>query len=142
MTCLKTLLCAIVILIFVAGSVYAQNAEKPPADSVAVYYFHNNSRCVNCYNMEKWTKELMETCFKPQVDSGKLVFRIINTDEKENAHYLGDYKLYTKSVVLSLVKGGKEVRYDNLAKIWDFLKSKQKFQEYVQGEIEKYLKEL
>jgi hypothetical protein len=92
--------------------------------------------------MEQWTKELMDTCFKGQVGSGKIVFKMFNTDEKANEHFLNDYKLYTKSIVLSLVKGGKEVKYENLAKIWDCLRSKQKFQDYVMTEIEKYLKEI
>lgn len=143
----KILLCALVMAFLLTAGAgmsagFAQSVEKGPANSVVVYYFHGNFRCTNCYNMEKWTKELMETCFKDQIDSGKLTFKIFNTDEKENQHFLNDYQLYTKSVVLSLVKGGKEVRYDNLAKIWDCLRSKQKFQEYVRGEIEKYLKEL
>jgi hypothetical protein len=127
---------------FCASDLAAQNAGIKQANSVVVYYFHGNFRCKNCYNMEQWTKELMETTFKGQVDSGKLVFKIINTDDAQNQHYLNDYKLYTKSVVLSLVKDAKEVRYDNLAKVWDCLKSKDKFQNYVKGEIEKYLKEL
>lgn len=124
------------------SSEFAQAAEAQQANSVVVYYFHGNFRCTNCYNMEQWTKELMETCFKDQIDSGKLAFKIFNTDEKANEHFLNDYKLYTKSVVLSLVKDGNEVRYDNLAKVWDCLRSKQRFQDYVRTEIEKYLKEL
>lgn len=143
---IKVILCSIVIAaIFAAGFVcigYSQAAENQPANAVMVYYFHGNFRCQNCYNMEQWTKELMDTCFKEQVGAGRLVFKMFNTDEKENQHFLNDYKLYTKSVVLSLVKDGKEVRYDNLAKIWDCLRSKEKFQEYVKTEIEKYLKEI
>lgn len=143
----RILLCAVIIgVVFMAGFAMshasAEATEKQPTNSVVVYYFHGNFRCQNCYNMEQWTKELMETCFKDQIDSGKLAFKIYNTDEKENAHFLNDYKLYTKSVVLALIKDGKEVRYDNLAKVWDCLRSKEKFQEYVRTEIEKYLKEL
>ncbi len=120
----------------------AEDGTGEAANSVVVYYFHTNYRCANCYNMEQWTKELMETRFKDQVAAGKLSLKIFNTDEKASAHFLTDYKLYTKSVVLSLVKGGREVRYDNLAKIWDYLRSKAKFQEYIGCEIDKYLKEL
>ena len=143
----KVLPCALLtafLITAVAGvsAGFAQGAEKQPADSVVVYYFHGNFRCENCHNMERWTKELVDTAFKDQAAAGKLIFRMLNTDEKENRHYLDDYKLYTKSVVLSLVRGGKEARYDNLAKVWDYLRSKRKFQEYVGREIEKYLKEL
>ncbi len=121
---------------------YAQTAENQPGNSVVVYYFHTNFRCTNCYNMEKWMKELMETRFKDQAAGGKVALRIFNTDEKANQHFLNDYKLFTKSVVVTLVKGGKEIRYENLAKIWDYLRSKEKFQKYVGDEIDKYAKEL
>jgi len=139
---LSALAMAAILTCIGVNSEFAQAVENQPANSVIVYYFHGNFRCTNCYNMEKWTKELMETCFKDQIGSGALSFKIFNTDEKENQHFLNDYKLYTKSVVLSLVKDGKEVRYDNLAKVWDCLRSKQKFQEYVKAEIDKYLKEI
>lgn len=125
-----------------AGVAYSQSAGTQAANSVVVYYLHTNFRCTNCYNMEKWLKELMDTRFKDQVAAGKVVLRIFNTDEKANQHYLTDYKLYTKSVVVTLVKDGKEVRYENLAKIWDCLKSKDRFQKYVGNEIERFVKEL
>lgn len=118
------------------------SAESAPKDSVVVYYIHGGPRCPNCFNMENWTKELVEKDFKPQVDSGKLVFKAIDTDIRENEHYLKDYKLYTKAVVLSLVKGGVEVSYLNLTKVWDHLRSKEKFQQYEKREIEKLLKEI
>lgn len=114
----------------------------PQADHVVVYYFHTNFRCVNCHNMEMWTKEVVEADFKPQLENGSLVLKIINTETKGNEHYMGDYKLFTKSVVLSLVKSGKEVKWVNLAKVWDFLRSGDRFKAYVKDEISKYLKEL
>jgi len=55
---------------------------------------------------------------------------------------MNDYKLFTKSVVLGLVRDGKEVKFTNLAKVWDFLRNGDKFKAYVKDEISKYLKEL
>ena len=144
---MRAILCmAVVALIFAAGcgtsDLSAQSPEIKQGNSVTVYYFYGTFRCKNCYNMEQWTKELVETAFKGEVDAGKLSFKMFNTDEKDNKHFIKEYGLYTKSVVLSLVKDGKEARYSNLAKVWSFLDSKEKFQEYVKGEIENYLKEL
>lgn len=127
---------------FGAGFAHAADAAAPQANHVVVYYFHTNFRCVNCHNMEMWTREVVEADFKPQVESGSLVLKMINTETKGNEHYMGDYKLFTKSVVLSLVKSGKEVKSANLAKVWDFLRSSDKFKAYVKDEISKYLKEL
>ena len=120
-------------------------AEKPAAaqpNQVVVYYFHTNFRCVNCYNMEKWTKEIVDECFKDDEKTGKLALQIINTETKGNEHFMKDYQLYTKSVVLALVKNGKEVKFTNLAKVWSYLGNGGKFKAYVKDEISKYLKEL
>lgn len=118
------------------------NAETSSADSVIVYYFHSNFRCVNCYNIEEYTKEAIEKYFQKELVSGKISFKAINVDTTGNEHFTDDYKLYTKSVVLSLVRNGKEVKFDNLAKVWEYLRNKDAFQQYVKNEIEKYLKEL
>ena len=125
-----------------AGFTLAAEAAAPQANHVVVYYFHTNFRCVSCHNMETWTKEVVETDFKPQVENGTVVLKIINTETRSNEHYMSDYKLFTKSVVLSLVKGGKEVKSANLAKVWDFLRSGDKFKAYIEEEIFKYLQEL
>jgi pyruvate-formate lyase-activating enzyme len=137
----KYLVSALMIAAAMAAGAFACSAAETP-DSVVVYYFHTNFRCANCHNMENWTKELMAARFKGDVDSGRLEFRMLNTDEKANKHFMDDYKLYTKSIVLSLVKNGKETKYANLAKIWDYLRSKEKFQEYVGAQIEEYLGDL
>ena len=51
-----------------------------------------------------------------------------------------DYQLYTKSLVLSLRKNGKEVAFKNLDKIWEYVGNKQRFQDYVRNEVSAFLK--
>lgn len=120
----------------------AQAADTASLSLVKVYYFHGNFRCANCYNMEKWTEEVINTHFKDARDSGKLRFEIINTETAGNEHYNKDYGLYTKSIVLSLAKNGKEVKFENLSKVWDKLRNKDKFCRYIKDGIDRYLKEL
>lgn len=136
--------CAAAAILFIGGlanAVFSEIAGKGLPDRVEAYYFHGNFRCVNCHNMEKWTRKAVESYFKKEVDSGKLVFSIINTDTRGNEHYVTDYGLYTKSVVLALIKNGKEVRHENLTKIWDYLRSEEGFCRYIKEETEKYLEE-
>jgi len=135
-------LLAAVVLWCGAGFALAEEPAVTQPNHVVVYYFHTNFRCVNCHNMEMWTKEVVETDFKPQLEKGTVVLKIINTETKGNEHFMNDYKLFTKSVVLGLVKDGKEVKFINLAKVWDFLRDGNKFKAYVKDEISKYLKEL
>lgn len=56
-----------------------------------------------------------------------------------NEHFVNDYQLYTKSLILSLVKDGKEVKSKNLDKIWQLARNKQKFIDYVTGEINGFM---
>jgi acetone carboxylase gamma subunit len=50
--------------------------------------------------------------------------------------------LYTKSVVLSLVKAGKEVKWKNLDKVWHLLRDKDKFYQYIKTKVQKFLDSL
>ena len=116
--------------------------ESLPADRVEVYYFYTDFRCTSCHRIEQYTKEALEEYFKDELRSGELVFKLINTDKKENQHFIDEYELYTKSVVISLVKGREELKYSNLSKIWDYLRNKEKFTSYIKNEVSKYLGEL
>lgn len=106
-----------------------------------VYYFRNNFRCSNCYKIEKYTSQAMEKYFQDKLDSGEIVYKVINIDERENAHFADDYQLYTKSVVLSKLKDGKEVEYKNLQKIWEYINDNKKFHSYIKEEIYSFLEE-
>jgi hypothetical protein len=137
---MKKLSCAILAALLVVGMFSICHAEG--ANYLKVYYFYTDVRCKSCHNIEMYTKETLEQYFKSDMDSGRLTFEMLNTDKAENAHFKKDYGLFTKSVVLSLVKDGKEVKFGNLGKVWELLGNKKKFQEYIKAEVEKYLKEL
>ncbi|MCK4994989.1 MAG: hypothetical protein KAS13_08110 [Candidatus Omnitrophica bacterium] len=120
-------------------SVFAQDISN---DKVIAYYFYGKVRCYTCNMMEKLTKEAIENNFKNALVSGKLEFKAVNIEERGNEHFVNDYKLYTRSVILSLVKGNKEIKSKNLEKIWKLSRNKQKFIDYVSEEINNLLKEL
>ena len=107
---------------------------------VIVYYLHNSFRCPSCHKIENYTKEAVNTNFANQLKAEILEFKVINIDEKVNKHYVNDYKLYTKSVVLSKVKNGKQIEWKNLDKIWILLGDKAKFQQYIKTETTNFLK--
>jgi len=124
------------------GTSARTNSVSPAqANRVIAYYFHGNFRCHTCYTMEQYSREAIEANFKNEIASGKLVFSAINTDEKSNEHYVKDYQLYTKSLLLSLIKDGKEIKSKNLTKIWEYVSNKQTFFNYVSEEVKDFLKE-
>ncbi len=126
--------------VFQIGPAFAGQDAK--ADKVIAYYFHGTSRCPTCYKLEQYSKEAIEANFKDALVSGKLEFKVINVEERGNEHFVQHYQLYTKSLVLSLAKEGKEVKSENLAKIWEYVGNKQRFYDYVKGKVSTFLEEL
>lgn len=131
----------IVTLILLLVSILPAFGQEVPKSKVIAYYFHGDFRCFTCYRLEQYSREAIETNFKDALSSGKLEFKAVNVDEKTSKHFVNDYQLYTKSLVLSLIKGGKEVKSKNLTKIWEYVMDKQRFFEYVTSEVQEFLKE-
>jgi hypothetical protein len=117
-------------------------AEDKPVAKVIAYYFHGTFRCYTCTNMEKYSREAIEANFEDALALGKLEFKVVNVEERGNEHFAKDYQLYTKSLILSLVKDGKEVRHKNLDKICEYARNKQKFIDYVTSEINGFIKDV
>ena len=110
-------------------------------DKVVAYYFHGTRRCANCRKIEAYSHEAIEVGFVKELESGKLEWYVINTDEPENKHYREDYKLYTKSVIITHVVGEKQTEWKNLEKVWLLLNDKKGFIEYVEDEVRAYMGE-
>jgi len=136
----KKIIQVLAVVAAISSGSFAIGQSSPQAKVIA-YYFHGSFRCFTCTNMEKYSKEAIETNFKDALASGALEFKPVNVEERGNEHFVDDYKLYTKSLILSMVKDGKEVRYKNLDKIWQLASNKQKFIAYVTGEIKEFMKE-
>lgn len=125
-------------------SVNARAHAKPKPQvaaqhKVIVYYFHGNYRCASCRRIEAWTASAVQTSFASDIRAGRLEWRVINVEQPGNEHYARDYRLFTKSVVLSDVRGGKQVRWSNLSKVWELLRDESGFRKYITDEVRAYL---
>lgn len=137
----RTLLVFLTVALFSTGAGLSFAGETPSSGEVIAYYFHGTFRCPTCRKLEQYSKETIEKDFKDALRSGKLEFKIVNVEEEGNEHFVNDYQLYTKALVLSFVRDGKEVKSKNLTRIWDLVGNKQKFSDYVRSEVADFLKE-
>jgi len=131
----------------VPGSMEGATVSGPEAgadvnpDRVVVYYFHTTARCPTCHKIENYTREAVEQKFGEEIEEGMMEFRSVNIEEQGNKHFIKDYKLHTKSVVVSDMKSGKETRWKNLAKVWELVGNKENFFRYIEDEVDLYLQE-
>jgi hypothetical protein len=109
------------------------------AHRVTAYYFHTTRRCASCRALEAYSREAVETAFAEQLEDGRLVWRTVNVEIAGNEHFVKDYQLYTKSLILVNEVRGKPTRWKNLEKVWQLLQDKEKFLRYVQDEARMYL---
>jgi hypothetical protein len=113
-------------------------ADTEPVTYIA-YYFHGTQRCATCLKLEAYSQEALETGFEKELADSSLIWRVVNYDEKDNKHYIDDYKLFTKAVILSRVENGREVGWTNLDKIWQLVNSKDDFIAYIQAETRAFI---
>ena len=116
-------------------------AVKSQNSKVIAYYFHGKYRCTTCRTIERYSREAIEQYFAKEQKKGLLEFRPVNVEETENKHFIRDYQLVTRSLVLSLMSDGKETKWKNLPDVWKLVRDKDKFFQYVKDEVEIFLKE-
>ena len=119
----------------------SQVAEKSRSAKVIAYYFHGTFRCSTCRTIEQYSHNAIQMYFAKELGDGRLEFRPVNVEEPENKHFIQDYQLVTRSLVLSLVSDGRETKWKNLPDVWKLVRDKDKFFQYVKDEVEKFLKE-
>ncbi len=113
----------------------SNSADSTLTEYLLVTYFHGNARCVTCRKMEAFAKEALDSTFAKEQASGTVKWRTVNFDDDGNEHFLGDYKLFGQALILSWMKDGKEMEYANLDQIWQLVRDKEKYLEYVRTEV-------
>jgi len=114
------------------------SAPAAGAETV-VYYFHGNVRCATCKKIEAYADEAVHEEFGKALEDGSLQWQVVNIDEPENRHFIQDFQLVTKSVVLVEYRDGKVVRFKNLDQVWQLVRDKERFVTYVQDATREFL---
>ena len=128
----------------IAYPAWSASAEQAPASQsgphkVIAYYFHTNARCSKCKTIEAYSREAIEKGFPDELKDGALEMRIVNYEQPENRHFVKDYKLVSKSLILVNVVNGKQTEWTNLKLVWQLTGHKEAFLNYVRKEVRGYL---
>lgn len=115
---------------------------SPKQNRVVVYYFHVTARCTTCRMIQDYTEEALRTGFRDVLASGDLEWRPVNVQRPENRHFVRDYQLYARSVVIARFRDGRQVEWKNLEDVWDLLESRPAFVNYVQRQVHEYMRRL
>lgn len=111
----------------------------PKPNRVVAYYFHVTARCTTCRMIQDYTEEALATNFRDVLATGDLEWRPVNIQRPENRHFVQDYQLYARSVVIARFRDGRQVEWKNLEDVWDLLEGKPAFVNYVQRQVHGYM---
>lgn len=132
-----------------AAALAAQPAPKPePTNTSAaktktavVYYFYTNTRCSSCKTIEAYTRAAVDKNLASGYKGWGVVFKGVNVEEGPGKHFVQDYWLNTKSVVVQKFSEDKPLKWVKLEKVWQFLGDKEVFINYITDETHKFLDE-
>ena len=138
----KHVLVVFAVLIFLTGATGAAEKDaKIPSEreKVIVYYFHGTYRCPSCTKIEKWSYEAIKDSFPKALKENRLLWKPVNVEKPENRHFIKEYNLITKSLIITEVKGENQTKWENLDKVWQFLRDQEKFFAYVTQKVKNYM---
>jgi hypothetical protein len=111
-----------------------------PDQQIIVYYFHGQARCNTCRTIEKQTREAIFEGFPDLLKSRRLKWQVINVENSENSHFVKDFQLTTRAVVLERRKLGQGREWKDLKRVWELVHGeKSEFLKYIRRETRAFL---
>ena len=112
-----------------SGTTTAAQADAT-SSIVKVYYFHGANRCLTCNRIEELTRSVVQEKYGVQMSAGDLVFESVNLDEANHEHFVADFQLTMRTVVVT--KGD---RFERLDKVWQLVRDEAAFRDYVTRKV-------
>jgi len=115
----------------------ATNPEQvlPHPATVTVYYFHATARCQTCRAIEANADEALHDAFGPQLADGTLAWRPLNVEAPENRHFIDDFHLTSRDIVVVRRRPDGSREWHRLDRTWALVHDKTAFVHYVEGEV-------
>ena len=138
---IRALVTGTLLLLAVGGAVYVlvggdgggdeAVANSLPADGVVVYYFHGTKRCGTCNKMERLTAEVINDRFSERRRDGSVAFRAVNLESDATRHFITEFELASKAVVMVERGGGKDLAWRRLDAIWEKIADDAAYTDYI-----------
>lgn len=113
---------------------------KPLLDGqLQLVLFHNRKRCLQCLDMEHFTREVISEQFANQISSGALTFKTIIIDDPENRILVDQFGIFAATLVLMEFKDEELVYSRVFIQGAELYRNQQDFKNYVSMELSKIL---
>lgn len=116
------------------GDAPSNAAPTASTGRLVAFYFHGNKRCAACNSIERLTREALKT----ETAAGTIEIRSVNVDEPAQAHFVADFELAVRTVVLAEESGGRYPRWKRLDECWSRYEEPADFIAYLQTSLQSF----
>ena len=109
-----------------------QTAE--PADKIEVVYFHGTHQCWSCITVGEYALETIKEKFPEEFVSGKIIYKDINGELKENQAIVMKYQARGSSLFVNAIRDDKDDIQENLA-VWRLVNNEEEFINYFENKL-------
>jgi len=129
-----------------AASALSKTIETPPEAlakeagdiKVELYHFYGTQQCYSCINVGDLAEKTVNTYFKNELESGKIVFGHVNGELAENAELVRKYGATGSSLWIGTYING-EFHKEQNTRVWYKIGNEKDYLEYLKGVLEKKL---
>jgi hypothetical protein len=107
-------------------------------ERVEVYHFHGNQQCTSCIAVGDLAEKTVNTNFKDELASGRLVFTHVNAELPENRALAEKYGVTGSSLWIGVYDGNGFHKKEDV-RVWSLISDKDAYMTYLSGIISKRL---
>jgi len=111
------------------------NSSANDSIIVEVYHFHGTHQCSSCIAVGELAEKTVNTYFKDELESGKLVFGHINGELPENKDLVEKYGVTSSSLWIGTYANGEFHKEQNV-NVWYKINNEEEYMAYLKGVIE------
>ncbi|MPN59358.1 hypothetical protein SDC9_207079 [bioreactor metagenome] len=88
---------------------------------------------MTCNRIEELVRKALESQFADELKAGTIVFHSVNVDDPANEHFIRDFALDSKIVVMR--RGEK---FEKFPDVWTLVRDPEKFTAYIRSGVEQF----
>ncbi len=116
----------------------ANDQSRIVADKIEVVHFHATQQCWSCIKVGELALKTIEQKFPEEYKNGKIVFKDINGELRENYDIVVKYQARGSSLFVNAIVDGKDHIGEDI-RVWRLIGDEERFMEYFEDKLNQLL---
>lgn len=108
------------------------------SDKIEVVHFHATKQCWTCITVGAYVQKTIKEKFPDEYVSGKITFKDINVELKENQEIVIKYQARGSSLYVNAIRGDKDDIAEDVT-VWRLVNNESQFISYFEGKLKSLL---